>query len=47
MKLKTAQEYIKILDDGHAPMAYSGGSNVRINCSVSGIGPLFKIRADV
>jgi Bardet-Biedl syndrome 1 protein len=47
LRLKTAQSYISLLNEGHAPMAYAQGSKLRLNATTEGIGPLFKIKLEI
>lgn len=47
MRLKTAQSYISLLNEGHAPMSYAQGSKLRLNATTEGIGPLFKIKLEI
>lgn len=47
LRLKTAQSYISLLNDGHAPMSYAQGSKLRLNATTEGIGPLFKIKLEL
>jgi len=44
LRLSTARAYVKVLTDGQGPMSYSSGSSIRLNATVQGLGPLFKIR---
>ena len=47
MRLKTAQNYISLLNEGHAPMSYAQGSKLRLNATTEGIGPIFKINLEI
>jgi Bardet-Biedl syndrome 1 protein len=47
LRLKTAQSYISLLNEGHAPMSYAQGSKLRLNATTEGIGPLFKIKLEI
>lgn len=47
LRLKTAQNYIALLNEGHAPMSYAQGSKLRLNATTEGIGPLFKIKLEL
>jgi len=47
LRLKTAQSYITLLNEGHAPMSYAQGSKLRLNATTEGIGPLFKIKIEI
>ena len=44
LRLRTAQEYFTMINEGHAPMSYSTGSEIRINAIVQGLGPYFKLK---
>ena len=47
LRLKTAQSYITLLNEGHAPMSYAQGSQLRLNATTEGIGPIFKIKLEL
>ena len=48
LRLNTARAYVKILKDGQSPVNESRqGVTVRLQASVQGLGPLFKIRVHV
>lgn len=47
LRLRTAQNYISLLNEGHAPMSYAQGSKLRLNATTEGIGPLFKIKLEI
>lgn len=47
LRLKTAQSYITLLNEGHAPMAYAQGSKLRLKATTEGIGPIFKIKLEL
>ena len=47
LRLKTAQSYISLLNEGHAPMSYAQGSQLRLSATTEGIGPLFKIKLEL
>lgn len=47
LRLKTAQSYISLLNEGHAPMSYAQGSKLRLNATTEGIGPIFKIKLEI
>lgn len=44
LRLSTARAYVKVLQDGQGPVSYGAGTSVRLNATVQGLGPLFKIR---
>lgn len=44
LRLSTARAYVKVLQDGQGPVSYGAGASVRLNATVQGLGPLFKIR---
>jgi Bardet-Biedl syndrome 1 protein len=44
LRLSTARAYVKVLTDGQGPMSNSSGNSIRLNATVQGLGPLFKIR---
>merc|ERR1719409_1672261 len=43
LRLSTARAYVNLLGAGHGPMSSMGGAQVRLNASVLGMGPQFKI----
>merc|ERR1719409_724606 len=43
LRLSTARAYVNLLGAGHGPMSTIGGAQVRLNASVLGMGPQFKI----
>merc|ERR1719226_397426 len=43
LRLSTARAYVNILGAGHGPMSSMGGTQVRLNANVVGVGPQFKI----
>eukprot|EP00429_Kryptoperidinium_foliaceum_P108028 CAMPEP_0176306684 /NCGR_PEP_ID=MMETSP0121_2-20121125/63624_1 /TAXON_ID=160619 /ORGANISM="Kryptoperidinium foliaceum, Strain CCMP 1326" /LENGTH=582 /DNA_ID=CAMNT_0017648431 /DNA_START=18 /DNA_END=1764 /DNA_ORIENTATION=+ len=43
LRLSTARAYVNLLGAGHGPMSSSGGTQVRLNAQVLGMGPQFKI----
>jgi len=43
LRLSTARAYVNLLGTGHGPMSSAGGAQVRLNASVVGMGPQFKI----
>ena len=52
LRLMTARSYVKIITSGEAGVSISGGTgagvtNVRMNASVLGLGPMFKIKVEV
>ncbi|KAL0480842.1 BBS1 [Acrasis kona] len=50
LRLTTARAYVKILTDGQGPVSQSNhmtGGSIRLNATVSGLGPLFKIRMTI
>lgn len=48
LRLRTAENYVDILQEGFAPMSYSqGGSNLRMIATYEGIGPVFKIKLEL
>lgn len=44
LRLSTARAYVKVLQDGQGPVSFGAGQSVRLNATVQGLGPLFKIR---
>ena len=47
LRLNTARAYAKILSDGHGPVSTTASANIRVQCSVMGLGPLFKLKLSV
>jgi len=47
LRLSTARAYVNLLGAGHGPMSSMGGTQVRLNAQVVGMGPEFKIAARV
>merc|ERR1712226_817022 len=47
LRLSTARAYVNLLGAGHGPMSSAGGTQVRLNAQVIGMGPQFKIVARV
>lgn len=43
LRLSTARAYVNLLGAGHGPMSSMGGTQVRLNAQVIGMGPQFKI----
>eukprot|EP00931_Biecheleriopsis_adriatica_P061013 TRINITY_DN36668_c0_g1_i1.p1 TRINITY_DN36668_c0_g1~~TRINITY_DN36668_c0_g1_i1.p1 ORF type:complete len:628 (-),score=111.66 TRINITY_DN36668_c0_g1_i1:84-1877(-) len=43
LRLSTARAYVNLLGTGHGPMSSAGGAQVRLNASVVGMGPQFKV----
>lgn len=43
LKFKTLDTYTKLLIKGHAPQNYSTVSKVKLNVSIQGLGPMFKL----
>jgi Bardet-Biedl syndrome 1 protein len=43
LRLSTARAYVNLLGAGHGPMSSAGGAQVRLNATVLGIGPQFKL----
>lgn len=47
LRLVTARSYVKVLTDGHGPLSYTAGSSLRLNATVQGLGPRFKIKLGI
>merc|ERR1719335_1244667 len=47
LRLSTARAYVNLLGAGHGPMSSMGGTQVRLNAQVIGMGPQFKIAVRV
>lgn len=43
LRLSTARAYVNLIGAGHGPMATMGGTQVRLNAQVGGMGPQFKV----
>jgi Bardet-Biedl syndrome 1 protein len=47
LRLTTARAYVKTITDGTTALTSVSGATLRLNASVAGLGPLFKLRLDV
>lgn len=48
LRLKTAQSFYGILQNGYAPMTYQqGGNQLRLIATYEGIGPIFKVKLEL
>lgn len=43
LRLSTARSYVKIITDGQGPLSTASSASMRVNATVSGLGPKFKI----
>lgn len=47
LRLTTARSYVKLITDGQGPLSATGNSTLRVEASVLGMGPLFKIKLNI
>eukprot|EP00826_Nyctotherus_ovalis_P041710 TRINITY_DN4241_c0_g4_i1.p1 TRINITY_DN4241_c0_g4~~TRINITY_DN4241_c0_g4_i1.p1 ORF type:complete len:147 (+),score=44.63 TRINITY_DN4241_c0_g4_i1:275-715(+) len=43
LRLRCAQNYLKIISEGNAPISYASGANIKLMANVTGLGPTFRV----
>ena len=44
LRLSTARSFVKVITDGQGPLSSTGGTSLRLDAKVAGLGPLFTLR---
>jgi Bardet-Biedl syndrome 1 protein len=44
LRLNTARNFVKVITDGQGPLSSTGGTSLRLDAKVAGLGPIFKLR---
>jgi len=47
LRLSTARSFVKVITDGQGPLSSSGGTPLRLDAKVQGLGPLFKLKLNI
>ena len=47
LRLSTARSFVKVITDGQGPLSSTGGTSLRLDAKVQGLGPLFTLRLSV
>jgi hypothetical protein len=44
LRLSTARSFVKVITDGQGPLSSTGGTSLRLDAKIQGLGPLFRLK---